>query len=829
VSSMLPSVEESLRTQQVDPARGLSQAEVQARRAQHGYNEVPEVKTSALRMFLKKFWGLSAWMLELIIVLSWVLHRRSDVYVVSLLLVVNAVLSFLEERRASRTIDELRQELQIGARVLREGQWSVVQARELVPGDIVRLRPGDLVPADAQLLRGSLSVDQSALTGESLQVDKERSDPLYSGAVVRRGEATALVLLTGAHTYFGKTAQLVQIARPRLEIERVVSNVVRWLFFVVGVLVAVSLAFAWRRGIPLLDMLPLMLVLLLGAIPVALPVMFTVSMAVGSRELAHKGVLVTRLSASEDAAGMDVLCVDKTGTITQNRLSVTQVLPQPGSTEEEVLLYGALASQEANQDPIDLAFLRAARERKLLDDSTKRLKFVPFDPATRCTEAVLQRDGQEQYAIKGAAETLIAASGLDAAGAQSVNAQVQALALRGYRTLAVGVRDGAGDPAHVATAAGSGPGASDQAGQACASFRLLGLVALLDPPRSDSAELIQQLKALGISVKMLTGDALPIALETAQTVGLGANITRAAELQELLKQDPARAGALAERSDGFAEVYPEDKYSVVKALQACGHVVGMTGDGVNDAPALKQAEVGIAVSSATDMAKQSASVVLASEGLIGIVDLVTNGRKIYQRIVTWVINKISRTILKAGLVVLAFIASGRDIISASAILTVTLMTDFMKISLSTDNVRWSRRPETWNVLALVKVAALLGVLMVAEALGMLWIGVRYLGLSDDPHLYTLAFEILLYFAAFSILVVRERGHFWSSRPSRTLLLAIALDLVVGTLIASIGLPHLKPLPWVVTASVLAWAAFFSLGVNDWIKWLAVEKLGLLRW
>jgi len=402
-----PSAEEALRTLQVDPAAGLSEREAQARHAQHGYNEVPEVKPRPWRMFLKKFWGISAWMLELIIVLSWVLHRRSDVYVVSLLLCVNAILSFLEEQRASRTIDELRRELQISARVLRDAQWRILPARELVPGDIVRLRPGDLVPADAQLLRGSLAVDQSALTGESLEVEKARDDPLYSGAVVRRGEATAVVLLTGTRTYFGKTAQLVQIARPRLEIERVVSNVVRWLLAVVGLLVAVALAFAWTRGIPLLDMLPLMLVLLLGAIPVALPVMFTVSMAVGSRELAHKGVLVTRLSASEDAAGMDVLCIDKTGTITVNRLSVAQVLPLAGSNENEVLLYGALASQEANQDPIDLAFLRAARERNLLDGSSVRQKFIPFDPATRRTEAILQRDGRELHAIKGAAETLV--------------------------------------------------------------------------------------------------------------------------------------------------------------------------------------------------------------------------------------------------------------------------------------------------------------------------------------------------------------------------------------------------------------------------------------
>ncbi len=444
-------------------------------------------------MFLSKFWGLSAWMLELIMVLSAVLGKFSDLAVVGALLVVNAVLSFMQEHRAAGVVETLRRRLQVSARVRREASWQVIPARELVPGDIVRVRPGDIIPADVKLLTGALSVDQSALTGESKDADKAPGDVLSSGSVVRRGEGNGVVMLTGAKTYFGRTTELVQQARPKLHIEAVVAKVVRWLFVIVGALLGVVIVLSLIRGAPLLEMLPLMLVLLMSAVPVALPVMFTVSMAVGSKELAKRGVLVTRLSAAEDAATMDVLCVDKTGTITMNQLAVTGVIPLERATEADVLFAGALASQEANQDPIDLAFLAAAKERHIFDGlpAVTPVSFAPFDAKNRRTEAVVEQNGQRLRVMKGAVRTVAEACGLQPPAIDALEARVSESALKGYRTLAVARGPETGTPA------------------------LLGLVTLYDPPRPDAKQLIAELHDLGVPVKMLTGDALAVASEIA--------------------------------------------------------------------------------------------------------------------------------------------------------------------------------------------------------------------------------------------------------------------------------------------------------------------------
>ena len=798
-----PQAQPSVPDVNTDLSRGLSDAEVRARQAKYGFNEVPERKPNLWLMFAKKFWGLSAWMIELIMVLSFILHKYSDLYIVTALLVVNGVLSFAQEQRASAAVETLRRRLQVGARVLREGKWSVVPARELVPGDVVRVRAGDFVPADMSLVEGHLQVDQSALTGESLEVDKEKADVLYSGSVVRRGEATGVVTLTGAHTYFGRTTELVQLARPKLHMEEVISRVVKWLFVIVGVMLAITMVFVVIRGLPFLDILPLMLVLLLGAVPVALPVMFTVSMALGSLQLAKQGVLVTRLSASDDAASMDVLCVDKTGTITANRLNVVSILPLDGQSEDQVLLWGSLASQEANHDPIDMAFISEARRRELLDEDWVQRSFSPFDPSTRRTEAIVSRGEGEWRVAKGAVSVITQACQLDEQACRDLEERSAPLTKSGARLLAVAVGD-AGGP-----------------------LRLAGLVALSDTPRPDAPKLIRELKELGVSVKMLTGDALPIAREVARAVGLGSNVERLADLEKQAAVDAQAAAQAAEASDGFAEIYPEGKYTVVKELQARGHVVGMTGDGVNDAPALRQAEVGIAMSNATDVAKGAASVVLTEEGLGGIVDLVRNGRMIYQRIATWVINKMSRTIQKSAFVVIAFLITGRFVVSAFAMLLMMFMTDFVKISLSTDNMRGSRTPNNWDVLGLTKIGVLLGLLMTVESLGLLYLGFHWFHLGgDDQALSTFSYITLLYFALFSIFTVRVRRHFWESMPSKTLLIAIGLDLVISTVLALVGIPGLVALPAGVVAFVMVYSFIFSLVVNDFAKRLAVTRLGL---
>ncbi len=799
------SVPATLAALQVDPATGLTPAEVDRRRQTHGYNEVAEQKTHPLRQFLGKFWGVSAWMLEMIMLLSAFLGKYSDLAVVSALLVLNAVLGFLQERRAAGVVETLRRRLQVSARVLRAASWQVLAARELVPGDILRVRPGDIIPADVKLLDGALSVDQSALTGESLDVDKGGGDMLSSGSVVRRGEGNGVVVLTGARTYFGRTTELVQLARPKLHIEAVVAKVVRWLFLIVGALLGLVLVLSLLRGAPLIEIIPLLLVLLMSAVPVALPVMFTVSMAVGSKELAKRGVLVTRLSAAEDAATMDVLCVDKTGTITLNQLAVTGVIALGQASEADVLLAGALASQASNQDPIDLAFLAAAKEQRAFDGQPDGLlgftpiSFAPFDAQNRRTEAVLEQHGRRLRVMKGAVRSVALACGLDPAAIDALEARVSDAARKGYRTLAVARGPETGAPA------------------------LLGLVTLYDPPRPDAKSLIATLHDLGISVKMLTGDALAVAREIAQGVGLP-HIRRVADLKAASTEAGKQGVDLLADADGFAEVYPEDKYIVVQHLQAAGHVTGMTGDGVNDAPALRQAEVGIAVSSATDVAKGAASVVLTEAGLTNIVTLVEQGRTIYQRILTWIINKISRTILKSAFVAIAFVATGKFVVSAFAMLLLVFMTDFAKIALATDYVRPSRKPETWNIGGFILVSVVLGLAMVAESLFLLWVGWERFGLANDNNaLYTFSFLTLLYFAAFSIVSARERRGFWRSLPSKTLVAALLADVLIGTGLTFVGLPGLSPLPAWETLAIFIYAMLACLMVNDALK------VALIRW
>ncbi len=674
-----------------DPAKGLDQSEVESNRKEYGYNEVAENKSNVLLKFLSRFWGLTAWMLELIIILSWFLHRYSDAYIVLGLLLFNAIVGFVQENNAANAVEALRKKLQINVKLLRDGTWKTLPARELVPGDIIRIRIGDFVPADIKISNGEISIDQSALTGESLEIEKKTEEVIYSGSIVTKGEATGMVTLTGANTKFGKTIELVKIAKPKSHIDEIISKVVKWLLLIVGVLLFIALIVAFLKGINILGILPLLLVLLLGAIPVALTAMFTVCMALGSKELVKQGVLVTRLNAPDDAASMDILYVDKTGTLTINKLSVAKLLAAKDYKEDDVLLFGALASQEANHDSIDIAFINAAKEKNILNDSFIQKSFIPFDPQNRKTEAGIKKGNAEFNVMKGSFNVIAQVCGLDEKAKAEWETKVNEFGKEGFRTLAVAKANINDKPQFV------------------------GLVALHDSPREDSKQLIKEIKDLGISIKMLTGDALPIAIEIAKAVDIGNTIIKASELKNADKN----IVELLEKNSGVAEVYPKDKYDIVKAFQANGHIVGMTGDGVNDAPALKQAEVGIAVSSATDVAKGAASIVLTQEGLVNILGPIKVGRMMFERINTWILNKIARTILKTCFVVVAFLVLGKFVMTATALLIMIFMTDFVKIALSTDNVKWSQSPAKWNINGLAKIGIVIGLLMTIEAFGLL--------------------------------------------------------------------------------------------------------------
>ncbi len=781
----------------INQIKGLSQSEAENAHNKYGYNEVLEKKANPLLLFFGKFWGLSAWMLEVIIILSLLLHRHSDAYIVLGLLFFNAIIGFLQEHNAAKAVEALKKKLQINVKLFRDGVWSSLAARELVAGDIIRIRKGDFVPADVKIIEGDISIDQSALTGESLETEKKPDESIYSGSIVTKGEATGIVTLIGSDTKFGKTIELVKTAKPKSHIDEVVSKVVKWLLLIVVSLLALAVIVSFINGINILEILPLLLVLLLGAIPVALSAMFTVSMALASKELVKQGVLITRLNAPDDAASMDILCVDKTGTLTMNKLTVANLLPAKDFTENDVLLFGALASQEANHDSIDMAFITSAKQKNILNNSFVQKSFIPFDAQTRKTEATIQNGNEEFKVMKGSFNVISQVCGLDEKSVADWEVKINDFAKEGYRTLAI--------------AKGK---VNDKPG-------FVGLVALHDPPRNDSKKLINELKDLGVSVKMLTGDALPIAVEIAKAVEIGGEIVQATELRKVAKENIIE---LLEKSNGFAEVYPEDKYNIVKAFQDNGHVIGMTGDGVNDAPALKQAEVGIAVSNATDVAKGSASIVLTEEGLSNILSPVKVGRMMFERINTWILNKIARTILKTCFVIFAFLILGKFVMTASALLLMIFMTDFVKISLSTDNVKWSDKPARWNINALAKIGIVIGLLMTIEAFGLLYIGLYQFNLiADYASLNTFCFEILLFFALFSIFVVREKNHFWHSAPSKTLLLIILADLILGIILSTFGLLGLKAIPMTLTIIVIIYTLFCSFVINDYIKFVLLKK------
>ncbi len=782
------SAEELARELGVDLEKGLPSSEAEERLRRYGPNDVPEKRRNPLASFLRKFWGPGAWVLMAAALVSGILRNFLDVYVVVALLFVNALISWIHEENANRALELLKSKLQVQSRVLRDGKWVQLPAKLLVPGDVVRIRMGDFVPADVKLASGEVEVDESALTGESLPVTKGKDGLVYSGSVVRRGEATGIVALTGVNTYFGRTTELVKIARPRPRVAAVVNRITVWMASVAMALIALLAAVSFLRGQNVLADLPLFLVLILAAIPIALPAMFSVSMAIGARQLADSGALVTRLESIEGGATMDVLISDKTGTLTLNQLTVSEVVPA-SVDEDTVILYGALASQEANQDPIDLAFIAEARRRNLDLSRCAQLSFTPFDPSTRRTEATVRCDGRELKVAKGAVEVISRLHGRDA------TPMAAPLAAKGERVLAVAYSEG-------------GP------------WKLAGLVGIRDPPRPDTPRLIQELRSLGVRVKMLTGDNLVVARSVASEIGLGENVVRMSEVKEAAASDALSAASLMEEADGFAEAYPEDKFTLVRGLQSRGHVVGMTGDGVNDAPALRQADVGIAVSNATDVAKGAAAVVLTKPGLDNIVSLVRIGRQVYERVATWILSRLSRLFQNVIFVALAAILFGLYVINALGMLLLLFMFDFVTLTQATDYVGWwSDRPVSWRIGDFMRVSATLGAAMIAEAFLATFAALRWFGVTA-ANLPTFGFLFLLYSNIFTLLNVRERRDFWRSAPSRTMLLAMSADVVAAALLTHFGIPELPALPSGAIAFAFLSSAAMFLVANNFLKtWL----------
>ena len=732
-------------------AKGLSEAEALRRLKRFGPNRIAEQRRHPLRALMDKFWGPIPWMLEAAIVLQILLGKAGEAAVIAALLGVNALISFAEEGRANKALDLLRGRLTANARVLRDGAWRTVGSAELVPGDVVHLRMGDLAPADVTITEGNLLIDQSALTGESVPVEAGSGATAYAASAIRRGEATGQVTATGPGTYFGRTAELVRTARSTSHLQVTIFKIVRILIGVDAVLVAALLGYAAWADLPLRDVLPFALILLVASVPVALPATFTLATALGAAELARSGVLLTRLSAIEEAAGMDVLCTDKTGTLTENRMTLAAVERLAAVSDDDLLRLAALACDPATQDPIDLAIIGAATARRLLAEPPRRLQFVPFDPANRYSLGRYARSSGELWVVKGAPQSVC---GLVAA-APDLSAPIARLAASGNRVLAVA------------------------SGGSRESLRLEGLIALEDPPRPDSNALVNGLKELGIRVIMATGDNPGTACAIARRVGIEGPVAGADAL------DHANGPRVLEYGV-FARVFPEHKIRLIRLLQAGGHVVGMTGDGVNDAPALKQADVGIAVASATDVARAAAGIVLTAPGLVDALTAVKASRRIYQRMLTYTINKIMKTLEIAVFLTLGVILTHAYVITPLLIVLLLFTNDFVTMSIATDHVGHSRRPDRWNVRSLMLSGGVLAALVLILSFAVFFVGRDLFGLRL-PQLQTLVFVMLVATGQGNIYLVRERGYFWRSRPSKWLMLSSIADLVIVSIMATAGI------------------------------------------
>jgi len=778
---------------------GLTESEVERRIQKFGYNEVLEKEKNPVFDFLSRYWGPMPWLLELAIALSYLLRHYLEVAIIFGLLTINVTIGFKHTCSSRKALDLLKKRLAVKVKVLRNDEWVTRNARELVPGDIIAIGSGDLVPADAKIVAGEVSVDQSPLTGESLPVSVLESGIVYSSSIVKRGEAKCLVLNTGVNTYFGKTVELVRLAKPSSHQEQIMMAVVRYMMYVsIVALILVALDAALAHS-DILAILTLALTFLMGAVPVALPAVFAVVLAVGAIELSKKGILVTRLNSIEDAASMEVLCLDKTGTITQNKLSIIDPILFPGYKKEDVISTASLASKEESKDVIDIAVIEYAKAVGLDPRIFSQVSFTPFHPASKRSEAIINVGEKHFRAVKGAPQVVLSlCREIDEETREKADRVVEELSRKGYRTLAVARSE------------------YDDAN----NLRILGFLPLADPPRPESKAMIEELKALGVKMKMLTGDNIAIAKEIARQVSIGGNIRSRAALEDLNETEKAR---VLEEADGLAEIYPEDKYRIVKLLQSRGRIVGMTGDGVNDSPALKQAEVGIAVNNSTDVAKASASIVLTEPGTREIIDAIKTSRQIYQRMLTWVVNKVAKVTQFVGLLTLGFFWLNRIPLSLLGMVLLVFANDFVTMSLATDNVKHTRNPNVWNVRNITLASLLIGLLLVIEGAITIFIGLDYLHLGWGA-LQTLVLLMLVFTSQFRVLIVRERRHFWSSLPGRGLLISTVATIVGFALLGVYGI-IVPPLSSYQVLLILVFSALFTLSV-DFPKYYVFRKFGL---
>ena len=778
MSAIPESLNKTMQQLKTNSEKGLSRDEAARRLEQYGSNSLQEEHENPLRKFLSFFWGPIPWMIEVAAVLSAVLQRWEDFAIIAVMLLLNAGVGFWQEFKADNAIALLKQKLALTARALRDGEWQDLPAAELVPGDIVTIRLGNIVPADVTLLEGDyLSVDQSSLTGESMPVNKKVGDTAYSGSMAKQGDMKALVTATGMNTYFGKTAGLVQEAATTSHFQRAVLKIGNFLIFVTLALVILIVGVGLFRHDPFGETLLFALILTVAAIPVALPAVLSVTMAVGAEGLAKMKAIVSRLVSIEEMAGMDILCSDKTGTLTQNQLTLGEPVVSGACDPADLILTAALASEAESNDAIDSAIMSGLPERDVLERYTTRA-FHPFDPVGKQSKADIA-DGEAEFQVaKGAPQVILEMAEPDESLRRQVTDQVDELAGQGYRTLGVARTDAQG------------------------AWQFLGLLPLFDPPREDSAETIDHAQKMGVQIKMVTGDHMAIAQQIAGQLHLGHNILAADQIHTTHLS--AHERAKIERADGFAQVFPEHKFEIVKSLQSEGHIVGMTGDGVNDAPALKQADIGIAVSGATDAARAAADLVLTAPGLSVITQAVKEARRIFERMNSYAIYRISETMRVLLFMTLSILVFNFYPVTAVMIVLLALLNDFPIMMIAFDNTSVAEKPVRWNMSRVLTISSVLGVLGVAFSFGLLWIAERYLQLPRGI-IQTLIFLKLLVAGHLTIYLTRNKGPIWQRPfPSLKLFLTTEATQIIGTLAAVYGW-FVEPLGWKLALMVWGYA------------------------
>ncbi len=786
------------------PTTGLTSTEAAELLQQYGPNALEEKKVSPLLKLLGYFWGPIPWMIEVAAILSALIQHWPDFWIIITLLLFNAGVGFWQEYTAGNAVEALRKQLALRARVLRDGQWQEIDATQLVPGDVVRLRLGDVIPADVRLVGDDyLSVDQSALTGESLPVTKQHDDEAFSGTIIKQGESVARVTVTGKNTRFGKTASLVEQAKTVSHFQKAVLTIGDYLIYVSLALVIALVLVQLHRHTPWLELVQFALILTVASIPVAMPAVLSMTMALGAMALSKHKAIVTRLESIEEMASMDILCSDKTGTLTQNQLTLGNIELFDASDEQEVLLAAALASREEDRDAIDEAVLHGLKDRDQISHF-KQTAFIPFDPVHKRTEATIHDDEGKSFRVaKGAPQVIMQLSGLSGTELERAQKVVEDFASEGYRALGVARQE-----------------------QDDGVWVFLGILSLFDPPREDSAETIASAREHGVQVKMVTGDNVSIARQIAGKLGLGTDILKANSLptDNSGTNTPDDMTKRVENTDGFAEVFPEHKFSIVKILQGNNHIVGMTGDGVNDAPALKQADVGIAVSGATDAARAAADLVLTNPGLSVIIKAIEEARRIFERMNAYAIYRISETIRIMFFVVLAMIFFNFYPITAVMIILLAFFNDIPIMTIAYDHTNLEKDPVRWDMRQVITVATAMGITGVIGSFGMLLIAMDWLHL-DIGQIQTYVFLKMAVAGHLVLFVARSKSHFWKRPwPAPIMIWSAVVTKLAATLLAAYGFDLITPITWPEIALIWGYS-IASAYVTDLVKVAVYQHLG----